>query len=202
MRSDLEILKLSGKEAKAYVDELAALRLKVFFEFPYLYEGSLEYEKNYLETYFKAQHSFILMVKDKSKLVGVTTGIWAAEEEESFKRPFVENDFDPSEVFYFGESVLLKEYRGQGLGKLFFKERENYARSLGFISLLSFCAVVREQTHPLKPTGYLPLNMFWEAQGFSQASGVTTEYAWPDRNESESTKKLMQYWIKKIERNS
>lgn len=191
----IEILKLNGEEARAYVNELAALRLKVFWEFPYLYEGTLDYEKNYLETYFKAKHSFVLILKDNGNVIGATTGIWAKEEEESLKKPFLIHGLDPAIVFYFGESVLLKEYRGKGFGKLFFEEREKFAKSLGFIELLSFCAVVRDQS---PPADYRPLNDFWTSQGFAPESGLSTQYAWPDRGQTENTEKTMQYWLKKI----
>lgn len=190
----LEILKLNGHEARSYAQDLGELRLKVFWDFPYLYEGTLEYEQKYLETYFKARHSFILLVKDGNQAVGATTGIWAEEEEPSFKQPFMNFGLDPKEVFYFAESVLLNEYRGKGLGKLFFEEREAYARKLGFIKYLSFCSVVRENA----PADYRPLDEFWKSQGFEKAAGLTTQYEWPDRGESQSTAKTMQYWIKKI----
>lgn len=191
----LEVLRLNGEEARAYVNELAQLRLKVFWDFPYLYEGTHEYEVKYLESYFKAQNSFILIVKDGDKVVGATTGIWAQEEEEAFKKPFLMHGLDPALIFYFGESVLLKEYRGQGLGKLFFEEREKFARSLGQIELLAFCAVVRDEA---RPKDYRPLDEFWKSQGFEAESGLSTQYAWPDRGQTENTEKTMQYWLKKL----
>lgn len=195
---NLEIVKLRGEEARAYIYELAQLRLKVFWDFPYLYEGTLDYEKKYLETYFKAKNSFILLIKDQDKIVGATTSVWAQEEEESFKKPFQDFGLNPNEVFYFAESVLLNEYRGRGLGKVFFQEREAFARSLGFIKHLSFCAVKRPAHHPLMPKDYRPLDEFWHAQGFKMAPGLTTQYEWRDRGESHSTLKTMQYWIKDI----
>lgn len=195
----ISVEKYSGSEGRVIVDGLAELRLKVFWDFPYLYEGTLEYEKNYLETYFKARHSFILIVKDEGKIVGASTGIWADEEEESFKKPFMEFGLNPKEVFYFGESVLLPEYRGVGLGKIFMRERENYARALGFIKTLSFCAVERPADHPLKPADYRPLDEFWKSRGFSPAPGMFAEYSWKDRGEVEESKKKLNFWLKNIE---
>lgn len=190
--------RLNGDQARSYIQELAELRLKVFFEFPYLYEGSLDYEKQYLETYFKAKHSFIFLVEDEGKIVGATTSIWAQEEEENFRKPFSSIGLNPEEVFYFGESVLLSEYRGLGIGKMFYDEREKFARSLGFIKYLSFCAVIREEGHPLRPKEYKPLDTFWTALGFIKKQGLTTKYEWIDRNESQASFKDMQFWIKDI----
>ena len=126
--------------------------------------------------------------------MGASTGVWAQEEEESFKHPFLKYALNPAEVFYFAESVLLSEYRGRGLGKVFFEERESYARKLGFIKYLAFCAVIRDEA----PQDYRPLDTFWRSQGFDKASGLTTSYIWPDRGTSQETAKTMQYWIKKI----
>lgn len=198
---EVELLRLNGNEARKYVNELAELRLRVFWEYPYLYEGSLEYEKNYLETYFKAQHSFILLMKAGGQFIGATTGIWAEEEEESFRKPFLEHGLDPRKVFYFGESVLLPEWRGKGLGKIFYRERETFARSLDFIEWLSFCSVVREDSHSLRPLDYQSLDSMWENLGFSLAKGMTTVYEWNDRGDTVTTPKLMQFWLKRLERN-
>lgn len=194
----MNFLPLSGPQARQYAREIAALRLKIFYEFPYLYEGDLDYEMKYLETYFKAKHSFIFLVKDGEKVVGATTAIWAQEEEPSFKQPFVDQGFDPNKVLYFGESILLSEYRGQGIGKRFFEEREAFARSLGFIETVAFAAVVREETHPLRPTDYQPLDPFWHSQGFAMIPGMTTTYEWQDRDQTAPTKKLMQFWVKRL----
>lgn len=194
----MDVLRLKGEEARPYARALAELRLKVFWDFPYLYEGTEEYEMKYLETYFKANDSFILLLKDHHRIIGATTSILASEEEDSFKKPFLAFGLDPATVFYFGESVLLPEYRGKGLGKIFFNEREKFAKTLPQVRTLSFCAVVREDDHPLRPVGYMPLNSFWESQGFRLQPGLTTAYEWQDRNEATSTAKKMQYWIKNI----
>ena len=44
--------------------------------------------------------------------------------------PFLTADVDPGTVYYFGESVFLTSWRGQGIGVIFLKEREDFARSL------------------------------------------------------------------------
>lgn len=197
--NQFEIHQFRGSEARHLINELASLRLDVFSEYPYLYEGSLDYEKKYLETYFSAKNSCIILVKDKEDdtWIGASTGIWAIEEEESFRLPFVRYGFDPKEIFYFGESVLLKKYRGMGLGKIFFQERERFAGNISGIKYLSFCAVVRDN-HPLKPSDYVPLNNFWKNHGFEEIAGLTTTYEWMDKGDSLPTEKKMQFWLKKI----
>lgn len=193
----LTFLKLTGSEARAHAEDLARLRISVFREFPYLYEGDIAYEMKYLETYFKALNSFIFMVLDNGMPVGATTGIWAAEEEESFRRPFIQYGLAPEKVFYFGESVLGSDYRGQGIGKIFFKEREAFAKSIPSVEYLAFCAVERPENHPLRPERYQPLDPFWQQQGFKKIDLKTT-YEWLDCDQERPTSKSMQYWLKEL----
>ena len=192
----MDILKLNGAAAQEFLRSLAELRLSIFWDYPYLYEGSLDYEEKYLSTYFKCDQSFILLLKDGDKVVGATTAIIAEAEEENFKKAFIEKKLDPQEGVYFGESLLLPEYRGQGLGKIFFQERESFARNLNR-KWVSFCSVVREN-HPLCPPEYQGHESMWTYLGYSPLEGMTTYYEWKDRDQDHSTKKLMQYWFKKL----
>ena len=84
---------------------------------------------------------------------------------------------DPASVFYFGESVLLPEYRGQGIGHAFFDHREAAARAWG-ASRASFCAVIRPPDHPARPAGYVPLDAFWAKRGYAPVPGLIGEFTW------------------------
>ena len=80
-------------------------------------------------------------------------GCRCPDETPSFQKPFIERGFALGQVFYFGESVLLPAYRGQGLGHRFFDEREDYARRLGRFNTTAFCAVERAEDDPRRPPG-------------------------------------------------
>lgn len=187
-----------GEGAKEFFTELANLRMTVFHDFPYLYDGDFDYEKNYLSTYFSCPESFLCLCWNDDKIVGATTAIPLQHEEKAFQKTFLDHGMNPSDVFYFGESILLGEYRGQGVGKQFFVEREQYARALRPFKFLSFCAVVRPTDHPLRPKDYTPLDGFWNSRGFEKKEGFTTSYSWKDRGHTDETKKQMQFWLKKI----
>lgn len=45
----------------------------------------------------------------------MSTALPLKDEDDAFVRPFIEQGFDVDSVCYFGESILLPEYRGQGL---------------------------------------------------------------------------------------
>lgn len=196
--SSLTFLELNGAEGRKFAREIASLRINVFRDFPYLYEGSQDYELQYLETYFKAKKSIVFIAFSGEKAVGVTTGVWAAEEEESFKKPFIEKAINPETVFYLGESVLLPEFRGLGIGRKFFSVREAYASRIGNIAMLSFASVLRSSDHPLKPKNYKTLNPFWRSLGYSPVPGMTTRYSWTDLGDRNESEKTLEFWMKSI----
>src|SRR5690606_16539893 len=120
----------------------------------------MAYEEKYLQTYARCPQAVVVVAFDGERIVGASTGIPMAFEEESFRRPFADAGLDPAGVFYCAESVLKAEYRGRGLGVRFFEEREAHAREIGPFAWYTFCAVQRPADHPLRPAGYQPLDAF------------------------------------------
>lgn len=183
-----------GQEIDSVTEALAGLRITVFKDFPYLYDGSLEYEKKYLKTYINSPRSFLFAVFNGDQMVGATTCIPLSDETADVQTPFIERAFELNSIFYFGESILLKEYRGLGLGKRFFEEREKHAFS--FVETVCFCAVKRPENHPLRPVDYMPLDIFWQKRGFSKSDNLVSFFDWKDIGEEEPTEKPMEYWFK------
>lgn len=187
-----------GQEIEEVIPQLAELRIQVFRDFPYLYEGSLEYEKEYLKTYTNSKQSFLFAVFDGDKMVGATTCIPLLDETGEVILPFRESKLPLEKIFYFGESILLKPYRGLGYGKRFFQEREAHAKSLSGIEEVYFCGVRRPENHPLRPSDYQPLDPFWLSQGYKKKEGLVSYFSWLDIGKDEEDEKPMDYWFKKI----
>lgn len=198
MNSSIEIIKIKGDEIKSYLHELAALRIRVFRDYPYLYQGSTRYEIEYLKPYQRAPDAAFFIVKDNQKVVGASTCIPLFQEDEVFQKPFLLHAYNLNEIMYFGESVLMKEYRGMGIGKEFFRLREQYASGFSQVRYCAFCAVERPSGHPLRPEDYNELNGFWLSQGYHQHPEITTALSWQDIDQTETTDKKMIFWIKKI----
>ena len=195
---DLHFTPYRGAGIRAVFEPLARLRIAVFRDFPYLYEGSIDYEREYLNTYAAAERAFLLAVFDAGRMVGATTCIPLADETADVQAPFRAAGFDVEEVFYFGESILLPEYRGLGLGHRFFDAREAHAAAFGSYRLTCFCAVERPADHPLRPDAYRPLDAFWIKRGYRKAPDLRTEFSWPDLGETFSTPKTMIYWTRPL----
>lgn len=193
----MEVRRLDRAEAEAAFDDLARLRIEVFRDFPYLYDGDLDYERRYLATYMESPGAVVIGARDAGRLVGAATASPLADHFEAFAEPFAARGLDPADFFYFGESVLEKRYRGRGVGVRFFEEREKAALDAGFGSCV-FSAVVRPSDHPLRPADYQPLDGFWRKRGYARIEGLTTGFSWRDVGEAEETVKPMEYWSKRL----
>jgi GNAT superfamily N-acetyltransferase len=194
--AELTMHPLQGESLLPWLEGLGKLRIAVFHEYPYLYEGTLEYELDYLNTYVRSADSLVVIVADSEKKeVGATTCIPLRDEGPEFQAPFLKAGIPVDEVCYFGESILLPQYRGQGLGKEFFARRETHARNLGFV-YTAFCAVDRPENHPLKPLGYRPLNDFWLAQGYEKQPRMQATFVWKEIGEEVESPKTLTFWMK------
>lgn len=194
----LSFISRTGAEISTFSDDFAALRITVFREFPYLYEGSMEYEKNYLQTYAQSDSSMMFAVFDEGRMIGATTCLALKDETEEVQRPFHQAGIDVSPVFYFGESLLLPEYRGLGIGHRFFDKREAHAKSFGTYQTTSFCAVVRPQNHPLKPKHYRTNDAFWRKRGYRKNENLKCTMSWLDRDETAPSPKELVFWTRDI----
>lgn len=192
----LEYLELRGEALLPHLDDLGRLRIRIFREYPYLYDGSLPYEREYLLTYARSPRALVILVRDDGRPVGATTCLPMEDEGPEFQAPFLTAGIPPEEVFYFGESILLPEYRGHGVGKEFFRRREAHARAMGPFRLTVFCAVDRPDNHPLRPNGYRSLDTFWHSQGYQRHPEWQSEFVWKEIGESEESPKRLTFWVK------
>jgi len=184
---------LTGAALDAALDDVARLRIAVFRDWPYLYDGSLEYERRYLESYRASETAVVVGAFDGARLVGAATGTPLEDHAEDFAAPFAGTGLALATVFYCAESVLLPEYRGHGLGHAFFDAREAHARALGR-RFSAFCSVLRPADHPMRPAEYRPLDGFWRKRGYEPMPGVVAQFRWTDLGDPEQTEKPLQFW--------
>jgi GNAT superfamily N-acetyltransferase len=197
-RPQPQIVALTGDKLRAALPELARLRIAVFRDFPYLYDGTIAYEMGYLSHFAAAPGAIAIVAMDDGWMVGASTGAPMAEHAAEFGAPFVAQGYDVARIFYCSESVLLASHRGLGLGHAFFDGREAHARALGGFTHSTFSSVVRPPDHPLLPAGYSPLDAFWMRRGYAKAEGLVASYRWKDIDQAGETDKAMQFWIKAL----
>ncbi len=186
---------LTGAAITPHLPALARLRINVFRDWPYIYDGDAGYEENYLKIYAASPRAAIVFAFDGEQIIGASTCLPLADETENVRAPFGK---DAAKIFYFGESVLLKAYRGHGLGVKFFEAREAHARSFNTYKTAAFCAVQRPDDHPLRPPGFVPLDAFWTKRGYTKQPQLQCKMSWLDLNETAETEKPLIFWTKPL----
>lgn len=195
----LTVTALSGPAIESAIPALAALRIAVFKEFPYLYDGSLEYEAAYLQTYLECADSLIVTVQDGAEIIGASSALPLEAETPELRRPFETQGWDVQRVFYLAESVLLPAHRGRGLGHQFFDLREAHGRKLGGFTHSAFCAVKRPSDHPARADGPRSLEAFWRGRGYAPASNLSARLHWQEIGQKRQIPHEMGFWVKPLE---
>lgn len=187
---------LTDEALEAALDDVARLRIAVFRAWPYLYDGDLDYERNYLTAY-QSPGAVVVAAMDGTRIIGASTGAPMADHADDFAAAFRDRPEPLADIFYCAESVLLPEYRGHGLGHAFFDARENHARGLG-ARYCAFCSVMRPADHPARPADYRPLDGFWRKRGYAPLPGVIAHFSWKDTGDSMQTVKPLQFWMRSL----
>lgn len=193
----VEIRVLTGAELEAHLDDVARLRIAVFRDWPYLYDGTLEYERAYLKTYRDNPGALLVGAFDAGLLVGASTSTYMEDHAQAFAAPLAQIGLPIDRILYGAESVLLPAYRGQGLGHRFFDLREAHALAHGRTHV-AFCSVVRPASHPMRPATYRTNDAFWLGRGYAPLPGVLAEFAWKDVGDQHETLKPLQFWMRKL----
>ena len=148
----------------------------------------------YLDRYAQSDRSVFVLALEFNRLVGAATALPLLEADEEFQAPFRQLGAELGSVFYFGESVLLKPYRGEGIGHRFFDLREQYAADFGFLHT-AFCAVQRPEDHPLRPDDYRSLDDFWRGRDYFPQNQLVAHFDWTDVGETAPSRKSLQFWL-------
>ena len=197
MTKSYQTLELKSNELQPWVEDLGRLRLQIFREFPYLYEGELEQELDYIGHYAQAPGSMVVLAFDGGNLIGATTCLPMGQAQAAFQEPFVKAGLDVSAIGYLGESVVLSEHRGRGLGKLFFERRESHLRQQG-CQVATFCAVERPKDHPLRPEQYRPLDEYWQGLGYQRQEHLQASFRWRQVDRQAECDNILTYWTKPL----
>jgi GNAT superfamily N-acetyltransferase len=196
----IDVETFTGSEVKPWLVEVAALRIAVFREWPYVYDGDLDYEAKYLATYAASAASLFVLAIERDKVVGASTGIPLEDETSAFKQAFFARSIPYADVFYFGESVLLPEYRNRGIGHRFFDERERHARRIEAFAMTAFCAVERDEDDPRCPPDYRGNELFWHKRGYRRQDDMFCRIDWRETGAAEATPHRLRYWLRPLER--
>lgn len=186
---------ITGNAIAGVLDTLASLRLEIFREYPYLYDGRREDELDYLKSYAEAPDACVILAYDGSTIAGAATGMPFIHEGAQMLAAIAGSRYSVENLYYVGELLFYPAYRNKGLGLLLLDQLEQYICSLGRYRQLVCATVERPDTHPLRPDGYVPITRFLARSGFNLIPGVTTSFAWLETDGVTCTHP-MQFWIK------
>jgi GNAT superfamily N-acetyltransferase len=181
----------------AAIPALSDLRIRIFRDWPYLYDGTADYEAAYVAEFTREPGAVLIVAQDGDAVVGAATAAPMAGQKPEFQLPLRAHGMDVARIFYFGESVLRPDYQGQGIGHQFFDAREAAARAAGAVQA-SFCAVIRREDHPMRPDSPRDLAPFWRARGYAPVEGLTTMLKWLDLGDAVESPHQMQFWMRNL----
>jgi GNAT superfamily N-acetyltransferase len=193
----LRLEPVTGAALLPHVPSLARLRGEVFAAWPYLYDADTEDEARYLRHYAQGAEAAIILAWDGAAMVGAATCQPMLTTHAPVRATFEAAGRDPAEHAYFGESVLLPAYRGQGAGVAFFTAREAHARALG-LRHAAFCSVVRNVNDPRRPAGYTPLDGFWARRGYTHHPELSCVFDWREVGDTKPTPHALSFWTKRL----
>jgi GNAT superfamily N-acetyltransferase len=188
----------SGAALQSAIPYLAALRVRIFRAWPYLYAGDEAYEAAYLQTYLRSPRAAVFLARAGDEIVGASTCLPLEDETDNVQAPFRAKGWNPADFFYFGESVLLAECRGRGVGIGFFQAREAHARAVSTSAYACFCGVIRPADHPARPPDFVPLDAFWGRRGFTPRPDLTCQMDWTDIGAPAPSAKTLMFWVKSL----
>jgi len=145
-----------GHQAKPYLCNLANLRITVF--------NTDKDSGTYLNTYTDSPDSIIVIAFCEDDLIGYSVGFPLECDQGDLSILFSKQGYDPACVFYFWESALLKEFRGQGIGIRMLEEMEQHVRKIGRFDYTAFYDAQRPDK-----------DRFWQKRGYIRKPDMIRE---------------------------
>jgi len=198
MNMPLRLSTFVGRDMAALLPDLARLCTIVFREWPNLYDGDGRYDPNHLQTLAASPRAALIIAYDGDRPVGASTCLPLEDATANVQAPFLERHWPLERFFYFAESVLLRPYRGHGVGTQFFALREAHARAVSACDFTCFCTIQRSERHPLQPVDARPLDAFWRRQGYAPAPDLRCTMTWREIGKTRDSQIPLLFWFKPL----
>lgn len=191
-----------GEQILEKLNEISQLCIDVYREWPYLYEGNLEEQKQYIiDQYVKKKGSIATLAFQNGKVIGVSLGTFLSQAPERYKNHFP-SDIDQSKIFYWGELIVNENYRHRGIGKELYTYMANCViESHDFIAI-TFCTVERNSSFSLdylKPDDYVGLDGLWKQLGFTKKEDLSFKGRWKLVGQETDSDHPMIFWWKALD---
>ncbi|HEV2601172.1 MAG TPA: hypothetical protein VGT41_02640 [Candidatus Babeliales bacterium] len=192
---------LTGQNLQTITSFMAQQRVEAFREYPYLYEGTVAEDTEYVQWLVGLQHSAVAASYLDGEPVGFVSGIAFVDNEQEFKGScalFEENGLDPKDFYYVPEAIVAAAHRNKSLFTRLHSLLEEHVKSLGY---KASCLVLEShEQHPLKPVDYKGPDEAFIKTGYSKTR-MLTSCAWPTIQPDGPAKNQVHpltYWIKNL----
>ncbi|HLC06649.1 MAG TPA: GNAT family N-acetyltransferase [Candidatus Babeliales bacterium] len=193
---------LTQDELKTLLPFVAQLRVNIFRNYPYLYDGNIAEEMDNLEKYAQHNNSALAIAYYNENPVGFLCGSdlihYSVHFENSVADLFKGVDLNIENYYYCADIIILPEHRGKYLAPQLFDAIENYAQQKGYTA----CCFITEhhENHPLKPRDHKSLVPLWNSLNYKKSALIT--YASWQTHQVDGTIKLEQhpliFWLKNL----
>jgi len=186
-----------------HIRTVADLRIRLFRHYPYLYDGSPDYEERYLRGFAQTNRALLLLAFDGDRPVATATSLplaSGADILEGADKLFEAEGYNPHSVYYYSEILVEPAYRGLGIARRFYEHRAQFARHHGY-QTASFAAIVKPESHPQRPPGYFDPAVLWHRLGFTPHPDLRIQYEWPTIEADGSTIErahTLRFWTKSL----
>ena len=197
---------LTAAAIESILPFVAAVGIKHYREYPYLYEANQKEVFDYLAWLSKLPQTAVAVAYEDKTPIGFALGtalidyaqeIYPQNFEQSIKQ-FRDQGKNPEQYYYIADNITLPEHENSSVTKLLFDCLEEYAHDKGFKGM-SFAAESYEK-HPLKPQSYQEPDDLWKVLGYAKTP-LMVRFIWktikaygPTKDEEHE----LYYWIKGI----
>ena len=192
----MEIEAIWGKQFRSYASAVTSMRLSIFREWPYFYAGDEKVEADYSRLYAESSNSLLIIGRENGKIIGVTTGLPLEELDPFYLTPFQKRSVHS--FFYLGEILLLKEFRGRGLGLQMHAAFESEVRKQARYNKIYILRILCDPKDPRKPKEDPDLDRFWHRLGYIERADLNLEIEYQEIGRDSPSLHLFQYSFKDI----
>jgi GNAT superfamily N-acetyltransferase len=192
MNVTFEVLK--GAQIKSIEESFADLRITIFREYPYLYEGDSSTEKQYFAMF--GDSALCIIAIDGSAIVGIIIGIPLQDAFKRLLEPLTEAPIQ--KMFYLADLLVLKSYRGQRIGHTLYELFEKEVQKTGQFTTIIIREIFKSHDDPKKPSDYHSLDLFWNKRGFKKMEGFSQQDKWKAIGDEDISLHTMIYQVKTL----
>ena len=171
---------VTGKAINDCFEAIATLRLMVFSEYPYCYQGSFEDEQKHFGQYTCHEDRSLAVLFEKNQIIGLSTRIPAASALPLLGRAVPELErrgVNIEQHYYVIESMIKQAFRGKKRGQLLYQEHEVFIRRRGY---QTNCLLTLATESTITSVEKKPFTSLWHWLGFKKTA-IQTSFTWLTR---------------------